>query len=217
MNDNEQPRMQETALAVVSRVLDAGIGGIGPLKSSVDLAAEYLSDLRYRDGEHRVDSLINWETSKNFTTGFLSGLGGFAAMAVSVPAGLGTAWLIQARLVGTVATIYGHDVDSDRVRTLALLSMAGDAGKEVVKRMGIDLSNRAGRAAIGKVSGRTLIEINKRVGFRLLTKAGSTGVINLSRGIPILGGVVAGSIDATALRLVGRSARLNFRPDTIDA
>jgi hypothetical protein len=203
---------QEKALEVMTSVLDAGIGGAGPLKSSVELARDYLNDPKYRDHHDRVDSLINWETTKNFTTGFLSGLGGFVTMPLTVPAGLGAAWIIQARLVGTVATVYGHDVADDRVRTLALLSIAGDAGKEVVKRMGIDLSQRAGKAALGKVSGRTLIEINKRVGFRLLTKAGTTGVVNLSRGIPVLGGLMAGTIDATALRVVGRAARHNFRP-----
>ncbi len=33
-------------------------------------------------------------------------------------------------------------------------------------------------SAVEQIPGRTLIEINKKVGFRLLTKAGTTGVFN---------------------------------------
>lgn len=199
-------------LEVVNRVLDAGIGGIGPLKSSVELAHEYLADGRYADKEESIDSLINWETSKNFSTGFLTGLGGLVTMPVAVPAGLGSAWIIQARLVGAIATIYGHDVAEDRVRTLALISIAGDAGKEAVKKAGVDLSQRAGKSALSKLPGRVLIEINKKVGFRLLTKGGTKGVVNLSRGIPLLGGLVGGTVDALALRAVAKAARQNFSP-----
>ena len=43
------PLTQEKALEVVTGVLDAGIGGPGPLKSSVELAHEYLVDRRFRD------------------------------------------------------------------------------------------------------------------------------------------------------------------------
>lgn len=68
----------------MNRALDAGIGGIGPLKSSIELAREYQDDARYSTNDSRVRSLINWETSKNFTTGFISGLGGFVTMPVAV-------------------------------------------------------------------------------------------------------------------------------------
>jgi hypothetical protein len=196
----------------VERILDTGIGGLGPLKSSLDLAHEYLQDARYVDDHARVQSLINWETSKNFTTGFLTCLGGWVTLPVAVPASLGSAWVLQARLVGTIATIYGHDVSEDRVRTLALISIAGDVGKEVAKKAGIDLAQRAGKEALAHVPGRLLIDINKAVGFRLVTKSGTTGVVNLSRGLPLLGGMVGGTVDALALRAVGSAARHNFTP-----
>lgn len=201
---------ESKALELVNKVLDYGIGGVGPLKNSSDLAQDYLRDASYADNKARIRSLIRWETSKNFTTGFLTGLGGFITMPVSVPAGLGAAWVLQARMVGTIAVINGYDVTDDRVRTLALISIAGDGGKEIAKKAGIDLSQRAGKSALKRVPGKTLIEINKKVGFRLLTKSGSTGVVNLSRGIPLLGGGVGGTVDAASCRAVGAVARHNF-------
>lgn len=200
------------ALDLVNAVLDAGINGLGPLKSASELADEYLSDSSYPDNDARINSLINWETSKNFTSGFLTGLGGLLTLPVAVPAGLGASWAVQARMVGAIAKIQGHDTKEDRVRTLALLAIVGDAGKEVVKQAGVQVGNKLGMKALEAVPGRLLIEINKLVGFRLLTKAGTKGVINLIKFVPVAGGLVGGSVDAFACRKVGAIAREMFAP-----
>ena len=200
------------ALDLVNGILDAGINGLGPLKSASELADEYLSDSRYPDTDARINSLINWETSKNFTSGFLTGLGGLLTLPVAVPAGLGASWAVQARMVGAIAKIQGHDTKEDRVRTLALLAIVGDAGKEVVKQAGVQVGNKLGMKALEAVPGRLLIEINKLVGFRLLTKAGTTGVINLIKVVPVAGGLVGGTVDAFACRKVGALAREMFAP-----
>ena len=55
------------------------------MSSAADLADEYLIDLDYTDNEQRVNALIKWEMSKNFTTGFITGLGGIVSMPVGVP------------------------------------------------------------------------------------------------------------------------------------
>jgi hypothetical protein len=47
-----------------------------------------------------------------------------------------------------IAHIRGYELDDDRVRTLAVAAIAGDATvKEVVKRIGSDLGTRAGKQA----------------------------------------------------------------------
>ena len=56
------------------------------------------------------------------------------------------------------------------------------------------------------------IEINRKVGFRLLTKAGTTGVINISKAIPLVGGVVGGTVDGVATGVVGKVAKRTFAP-----
>src|SRR4051794_27174061 len=203
-----------SALALVSKVSELGIDGKAPrMKTSAELAENYLQDSHYRDHDARIDSLIRWESSKTFTTGFATGVGGVLVLPVTIPAAIGTAWVLQARMVGAIAYIRGYDVDDDRVRTLALAAIAGDAtAKEVVKRIGTDFGTRASKQAVSRISGRTLIEINKKVGFRLLTKAGSTGVINISKAIPLVGGVVGGTVDGAATRVVGKVAKRTFPP-----
>jgi uncharacterized protein (DUF697 family) len=203
---------ESTALKVVKWIADQGINGVPPLSSAHDLALEYKIDTSYENDDERVDSMINWETSKNFTSGFLTGLGGVITMPVTIPSALGASWIIQARMAGAIAELYGHSLKEDRVRTLVLLSLLGDAGKEVVKQAGIKVGKKMTEQAIKGVSGKALQEINKQVGFRLLTKAGETGVVNLTKFIPVVGGIVGGTFDAISCRAVGRVSRDIFSP-----
>lgn len=196
---------------VVRFVLDKGIEGVPSLSSASDLAQEYLLDQSYSDNDSRVASLIRWETAKNFTSGFLTGLGGVVTMPIAVPAALGASWIVQARMAGAIARIYGHRLSSDRVRTFVLLSLAGDSAKDVMKEAGIKVGRKLAERAIAQVPGRALIEINKYIGFRLITKAGEKGIVNLSKAVPIAGGLVGGSMDALTCRVVGRTATQLFK------
>ena len=195
---------------LVKWIIEKAIAGVPPLSSAEELAQEYLIDASYPNDEARTDALINWETAKNFTSGFITGLGGIITLPVTVPSAIGASWVIQARMSGAIAQIYGHSLQEDRVRTLVLLSLLGDAAKEVLKQAGITVARKVTLTVVRKVPGRVLIEINKKVGFRLLTKAGEKGVINLTKGVPIVGGVVGGIFDAMTCRVVGYSAQRIF-------
>ncbi len=150
--------------------------------------------------------------AKNFTTGFITGLGGLITLPISIPAALGATWVIQARMVATIAAIYGHNLSNDRVKTMIILSILGDKMKSVLKEAGVQVTTRLGLAAIQQIPGKVLIEINKQVGFRLVTKAGETGVINLASTVAVVGGVFAGGIDAAFCRKVGAIAKETFSP-----
>ena len=202
------------ALQVVRTIADSGIDGVGPLSSAEELAREYLNDSSYSSNDERVDALIRWETSKNFGSGFLTGLGGLITLPASVPAALGASWAIQARMSAAIAVIYGHDVREDRVRTFVLLTLLGNAGKEVMRQAGIKIGQRVTLALIKKIPGRMLIEINKKVGFRLLTKAGERGIVNFTKAVPIIGGLVGGTVDAIACQVVGKFAKKCFGSET---
>jgi hypothetical protein len=175
------------------------------------LAEDYLRDSRYRNHDARIDSLIRWESSKTFTTGFATGVGGVLVLPVTIPAAIGSAWVLQARMVGAIAHIRGYDLDDDRVRTLAVAAIAGDATvKEAVRRIGTDFGTRASKQAVSRISGRALIEINKKVGFRLFTKFGTKGLVNLGKMVPLAGAGVGAGVNIAAMRSAGRYAKSNF-------
>jgi hypothetical protein len=203
---------ESRATQVVEWLQTRAFEGIGPLSSATELAEEYRIDQDYPNNDVRVRALIRWETAKNFTSGFLTGLGGLMTLPIAVPAALGASWLILARMVAAIAAIYGHDLREDRVRTMVLLAIVGDGVNEVLKRSGIQVGRKITEKTISQISGKALIEINKRVGFRLITKAGERGVVNLMKAVPVAGGVVGGGFDAVTCRNVGRVAMKLFRP-----
>ena len=52
--------------------------------------------------------------------------------------------------------------------------------------------------------------INKKIGFRLITKAGEKGVINLMKLVPLVGGIVGGTFDGMFVNTCGKTAKKIF-------
>jgi hypothetical protein len=146
------------------------------------------------------------------TTGGVTGLGGLVTLPVSVPVGVGGYYLLGARLAGAIAHLRGHDVHSEDVRTAVLVTMLGSAGTEVIKDAGIKIGTKGLAAALAKVPGRVFIEINKKVGFRLITKGGSKGIVNAGKLVPLIGGPIGATIDGLSMKAVGQYARSAFPP-----
>ncbi len=63
---------------------------------------------------------------------------------------------------------------------------------------------------VESVSERSLLAINQRVGFRLLSKYGGKGIVNLGKALPLVGGVIGGTIDTFTTNLIGKTARNIF-------
>ena len=188
---------------------ERSIAGISPLEGADRLAERYRIDASYRNTDARVDALIRWETTKNFTAGFVTGLGGVLTLPISIPGSVAASWLIQARMAAAIAALYGHDPRSDRVRTVVLLALVGDASaSKLLKGAGIALGRQAAIRALERVGGRTLTGINREVGARLIATGGPKGA---SRLVPIAGGLVGGAFDAVSCQVVGRTAKRMFR------
>lgn len=163
----------------------------GPLPvvgSAMDLAESYRKP--DKDVHSCVDSLIKWQCSKTATSGFISGLGGFLTLPVAIPADLAQSLYIQLRMVAAIGHLYDYDVHSDKVRTLCFASLCGGSAAEILSNAGIKIGQKIAHNLIKSISRETIIVINKKVGFRLLTKFGTTGVVNLGKCIPFFGGGV---------------------------
>ena len=105
-DDTCGPGGDSKALQLVRWILDQAIDGVPPLSSAGNLAEEYLIDISYESADERVVALIRWESVKNFTSGFLTGLGGVITLPVTVPAALGASWVLQAPLRSNRAYIW---------------------------------------------------------------------------------------------------------------
>ncbi len=211
MTSADSTKLETVAQDLVRWILDQALDGIGPLPSASDLANDYKRQPYANDAE-RVQALIKWAVAKNSAVGFATGLGGVLALPVAIPGSLAASLAIQAPMVAAIAEIYGHDPKDDQVRTTILLCMIGTAMEDVVKQAGVTLGGKVAIEGLKMIPGRVLIEINKRVGFRLLTKFGERGVVNLAKLVPLVGGAVGGAFDGAACYVVGQAADGAFRP-----
>ena len=196
---------------LVRWILDKAVHGIGPLPSASVLADKYRRQPYANDAE-RVQALIRWTATKNAATGFVTGLGGALTLPVTIPGSLAASLAIQVPMVGAIAEIYGHDSKDDQVQTAMLLCLIGNAMEDVMKSAGVVVGGKVAIEMLKKIPGKTFIEINKRVGFRLLTKFGTKGVVNLVKLVPLVGGAVGGTFDGMTCYAAGRAADKCFRP-----
>ena len=196
----------------VDQILDQALQGIGPLlPSASDLAGKYKRG-PYGNDTERVRALVRWACAQNTVTGFIAGLGGMLMLPVAIPSSVAASLAIQASMVAAIAELYGHRSEDDHVRILILACMLGTGIEEVAKKTGIVVGEKIAIELLKELPGKVLIEINKKVGFRLLTKFGEKGVVNLVKLVPVVGGVVGGALDGANCLAVGRIADKVFRP-----
>jgi hypothetical protein len=202
-------RLERAGYQLVEQLLTVGINGFGPFKSARDSATEAM---RGRSQAEAVTALVRSHVALAAGQGFVTNLGGFATMPVSLPANVSAAYLIQTHLAASIAYVYGHDADSEAVRTTILLCLLGNAGSEVMKKAGIKIGEKLALSMIKKLPVSVIHKINRRVGFALVAKFGTKrATITLAKGVPLVGGAVGGSADAITTRAVGAFANKTFR------
>jgi len=182
-----------------------GLPGMG---TAEELAQEYMKN--NSSALEAANSLIRWQNTKAATSGFLTGLGGIVTLPVTIPANVASVLYVQLRMITAIAYMGGHNPRDDRVKTLAYACLAGSAAKDILKDAGIAIVQKLAINSINNISRATITKINQAVGFRLLTKFGSTGIINLGKAVPILGGVVGATFDSVTTNMVGNVARDTF-------
>lgn len=170
------------------------VRGIQKVSPPVDiLAQQYLE--KNHDIKAAAKSFVNYQVAKCTTSGFLTGLGGLITLPVAIPANVGSVLYVQMRMISVLAYMGGYDTNSDQVQTLVYACLAGISIDQVVKQVGIKIGNKVALNMVKKIPGEVLAKINQKVGFRLLTKFGTKGVINLGKAVPVIGGFVGGSLD----------------------
>lgn len=184
------------------------IGGAGFLGSAHDLAQEYLQ--KSSSNRQAVESLINWQTAKCATTGFITGMGGVITLPLAIPANVASVLLFQLQMIAAIAIIGGHDPRSHSVRSLAFVCLTGSAATDMLKGLGVRVGEKTALLAMEAITVQVTAKINKLVGLRLLTRFGKGGVINFGKAVPVVGGLVCGTVDAATTRIIGKTAAKYF-------
>lgn len=204
---------EETALQALDTIYDHVMNGLPGSESVYDLAEKYIQT--YHHSKFAVDSLIRWQTTKCATAGFFTGLGGILALPVAVPADLVTTYYIQMRMIAAVAHINGYDIKSEQVKTFVFCSLLGDGVHEALKKAGLRTGKQLSKKAITSMSRDILLKVNRSVGKKLVAKFGGKSMFNLSKIIPIAGGILGAGVNGYFCYEIGKAAQLLF-PESED-
>lgn len=212
----EKKFTQEDIMKMLDSLYEKTVQGLPVVSPSIGtLADSYL--MRNNDVESAAKSFINYQITKCTTSGFLTGLGGIITLPIAIPANVSSVLYVQMRMIAGLAYMGGYDLNSDQVQTLVYACLAGVSINQVVKKAGINFGMKFGKAAVGKIPGTVLTKINQKVGFRFITKGGKTGIVNLGKMVPGLGGVISGGFDLIETKLIAkRSYRLFIEGDLAD-
>lgn len=179
------------------------------------LADEYLT--RYGSICVAVDKLISIQLAKCTTSSFLTGLGGIVTLPVTLPADICSVLFVQIRMIAAVAYIGGYDINDDQVQTFVYMCLAGISVNSVAKTFGIQFGTKLTINAIKRIPGKALTKINQKVAFRLITKFGEKGLINLGKMVPLVGGIIGGSFTMVETRVIAIRAKKMFIGDDLIA
>lgn len=201
-------------MELLAKCYSGAINGLSGSKSCEVLATEYLG--KYSDPKEAAKKFIDNQVAKCTTSGFVTGLGGLITLPVAIPANIASVLYIQMRMVASLAVIGGYNLNDDEVQTLVYLCLVKASISDVCKSAGVQVANKMTLNLLKKLPGTVLTKINQKVGFRLVTKFGEKGVVNLVKLVPVAGGVVGGAVDFTGTKLIANKAYKVFLLNDIE-
>lgn len=196
---------EQQMMEILNTLYIKSIDGIPKVSLPIDdLVKDYLD--KNEDVEKAAESLINNSIVKCGTSGFLTSFGGFATLIAALPANVTSVIYVQLRMCCAIAKMARYDIYSDQVQTFIFVCLTGSAMTDILKQAGVKFGEKLGISMIKKIPGKTLTAINKKVGFRFVTKFGEKGIVNLGKVIPVVGGVVGGGFDIASTSVIGKNA-----------
>lgn len=193
------------------RLMDVGIDGRGRFDSAQKVADVAMAG--HSDAERAIDAIVRSHLKLAVAGGFVTGLGGFLAMPIALPANVLEFYLVATRMVAGIASTRGYDIRQPEVRSAVLLALVGADADDLLKKLsplpGVDTGWLAG-LAVQRLPGPVLLAVNKGVGFRVLGQLGKKSLTRFGKVVPLAGGVVGAGVDAYLLKRIADYARDEF-------
>lgn len=196
---------QEDVMNLLDSCYEKCLNGVSMVSPSVeDMANDYLN--KYPTKEEACKAMLNNQIVKCTTSGFVTGFGGFIVMPIAIPANISSVIYVQMRMIACTAYMAGYELNSDQTQTFVYACLAGVALNNALKQASIKVGIKLANGVIKKIPGKVLTKINQKVGFRFITKFGTTGVVNLGKMIPGVGAIVGGGFDLAETKIIAKRA-----------
>jgi hypothetical protein len=164
------------------------------VENRVDIFAKAYLD-EHSSVEDACRDMISNQKKKCAASGFVTNLGGVITLPIAVPANVASVLYMQLQMIACIAYMAGYDVKSDKVRTCAFICLVGISVNKLLKEAGVKMANKVAMRLVKKIPVEIIRAINRAIGFRLITKAGEKGIINLNKCVPVVGGFVGAGLD----------------------
>lgn len=199
------------AMSLVENLLDSGIDGRGPFDSAEKVAAEALAS--EGSPEKAIAKIVSSHTRLGALEGFVTSIGGFFTLPISLPANVAGFYLLATRMTAAVAKLRGYDINDPQIRSAILLTLVGADADDLLRKAGMVAPTGAmANLAAQRLPGPALMVVNKAVGFRILTQAGKKTLSRFGKAIPLAGGAIGAGLDGFLMNSVGKQARQEFPP-----
>ena len=191
---------------VLRQVLEVAIDGYGRMPSAKAVAARHLQRLGGSVDE-AITSIIDHHIRLASAQGFVTNIGGVAALPVAIPANITGVAIVQVRMVAAIAHLRGYDLNDNRVRTALVMCLMG--GEQVAKHIA-DGSLPTSPMAVAtapifdpdldrQVADDVVADLAARIGGKNLALA-------IVKRLPLAGGGVSAVMDGIATYQIGRYA-----------
>lgn len=205
---------KEKSIAVLDWAYETALNGIPMVSEPLEEFVQSYID-KYGRTEKAINKMVNAQKLKCSTTGFLTGLGGLITLPVTLPMDLTSSLYMEVRMIASIACLRGYKIKDDEVKTLVFLCLVGNSLGDVIKNVGIKTAQSlAAKKLLPLLSKELILKINKAVGFRLITKGGSKGLINAGKAIPIVGGIFGGAWNFAEVHYYAKWAKKMFNENT---
>ncbi len=199
----------DSSLALANRLMSVGIDGKGRFDSALEVADRAVR-ATHGDREAAIERLIAEHRRLAAAGGFVTGLGGFVTMTVSLPANIAGFYTLATRMTAAIAHLRGYDVRDPDLRSAVLLALVGGEADALLKKAGVVSTGRLASVASRGLPPAARMVIDKAVGFRLVAQVGEKLLPRLGQAVPFAGGVVGAGLDVYLLHKIAATAREQF-------
>ncbi|MGB7450090.1 MAG: hypothetical protein WA892_13335 [Ornithinimicrobium sp.] len=196
------------SLSAFGKVVDVGLDGRGPQHSAAEIVASALQE--HPDSEAAIDAVVRHHLKLAAAGGFVTGVGGLFTLPVALPANVFSFYVLAARMVGSVASLRGYDIETEAARTAVVLTLLGADADDLLRKAGVVGGGTMSSIAVNRLPRAAAMVINKGLGFRLATGLGARSLGRLGRAVPLAGGVIGAGLDLYLMKKLADSVRSEF-------
>lgn len=155
--------------------------------------------------------VLRRKTYKACGIGTIMSIGGLITLPITLPTDLYITFKIQARMVLSIAYIYGWDINDEQISTDILLVIGGASTISSLKNFGIKIGNEYAKKSVNKFINREIMKkINKVISRKIITKAGKKSLTSFTKLIPLVAAPIGGSINLFGTNTIGKTAILFY-------